>query len=177
MLAALIQLNPKEILKIYSSTPININVPGKWQYQNAFIGYKTPDNLYEVVNVIPFTVPESKKVIGSASYSFNESGQVIETFETEDLPPIIIPEPQPITTIQAPDFINRFTNQEYSNIKNTALAQMQQGNSQLQKWIDIATAEGFIDLNRQATKDAKAALIQAQLLTQERADLIFSIQE
>lgn len=175
MLAALIKLNPKEILKIYSQKPININVPDKWQVQNVDVGFKTPDNLYEVVNVIPFTVPDGKQTKGNASYSFNQNGQVIETFETEDLPLPTTPEPTNI--ISATNFIARFTDQEYSNINNAALAQMEQGIAQLKKWIDVATAEGFIDLDRQATKDAKAALVQAQLLTQARADLIFSIQE
>ena len=45
----------------------------------------------------------------------------------------------------------------------------------LQKWIDVATTDGYIDLDRPATMEAKAALVAAQLLTQERADIIFSI--
>lgn len=175
MLAALIKLTSKEILKIYYNKPININIQDKWQMYNVEIGTKTPDNLYEIVNVIPFNVPENKRIISNPSYSFNQNNEVIETFETEDLP---IP-PQPITRriISASDFISRFTNTEYSNIKKAALAQMENGVATLQKWIDVATTDGYIDLDRPATNEAKTALVAANLLTKERADIIFSIKE
>lgn len=175
MLTALIKLNPKEILKIYTNKPINVNVSDTWQSYNVDVGFKTPDNLYEVVNVIPFSVPEGTKTIGSASYSFNLNGQVIETFETENLP--IPPAPEPNHIISAADFISRFTDLEYSNINKAALAQMQSGIATLKKWIDVATTDGYIDLNRPATTEAKNALVAANLLTKERADIIFSIKE
>ena len=175
MLAALIKTNPKEILKIYLDKPINVNVPDTWQAYNVDVGFKTPDGHYEVVNVIPFTVPEGTKTIGSASYSFNLNGQVIETFETENLP--IPPAPEPNHIIPAADFISRFTDLEYSNINKAALAQMQSGVATLKKWIDVATTDGYIDLDRPATTEAKNALVDANLLTKERADIIFSIKE
>lgn len=166
MIAALITKN--QILKIYTQKPININIQGLWQAYDVNIGYKTPDNIYEIVSVIPFIVPEGKQTIGEASYSFNQQGQVIQIFEIKDLP---------LPIIQASDFISRFTDKEYSNIKKAALAQMEQGIATLQKWIDVATTDGYIDLNRPATNEAKTALIAANLLTQERADIIFSIKE
>jgi hypothetical protein len=175
--AALIKLNPKEILKIYSNKPYNINIPDTWQVQNADVGFKTPDNLYEIVKVIPFVPPQGKQVNGIASYSFNKDGEVIETFEVVDIPLPPPPAPPPPRFIVAADFISRFTDEEYSNINKAALAQMQAGVATLKKWIDVATTDGYIDLDRPATIEAKNALIAANLLTKERADIIFSIQE
>ncbi len=86
MLAALIKHNPKQILKIFQSKPYNINIPDIWQAQNVNIGFKTPDDAYEVVSIIPFVVPKGKQTLGSASYSFNENNKVIETFNIEDIP-------------------------------------------------------------------------------------------
>ena len=176
MLVALIQHKPKTILKIYNSKPYNINIKGLWSASNVDIGYKTPDQQYEIVSVKSFIVPEGKRPIGTASYSFNSNNEVIETFEVEDIP--LPPKPlPPAKIILAADFISRFTDMEYSNIKKAALAQMDQGLAQLQKWIDVATTDGYIDLNRLATQEAKTALIQANLLTKERAEEIFSIKE
>lgn len=176
MLAALIQYNPKTIIKIYSGKPYNINIHDLWSVNNANIGYRTPDNKYELVSVNPFVIPEGKRPIGSAKYLFNDKNEVVEIFETEDIPLPSPPTP-PRKIILASDFISRFTDEEYSGIKKAASAQMDQGIAQLQKWIDVATTDGYIDLDRPATMEAKAALIAANLLTQERADIIFSIQE
>lgn len=176
MLASLIKHKPKTILKIYNSKPYNINISGLWSVHNVDIGYKTPDDEYEIVPVISFIVPEGKRPFGTASYSFNSNNEVIEIFEVEDIP-LPPPPPAPAKIIFAADFISRFTDEEYSNIQKAALAQMQQGVATLQKWIDVATTDGYIDLDRPATNEAKQALIAANLLTQERADIIFSIQE
>lgn len=175
MLAALIKLNPKEILKVYNSKPINVNVPNTWQSYDVEVGYKTPDGNYQVVDVVPFIVPAGKRIKENPlypTYTF-QNETVVETYDVEDIPHA--PEPTPSKIIDAPIFIARFTDTEYSNIKKAALAQIEQGGAQLQKWIDIATAEGFIDLDRPATQDAKLALVALKLLTQERADIIFSI--
>lgn len=176
MLAALIQHKPKTILKIYNSRPYNINIKGLWSASNVDIGYKTPDQQYEIVPVKSFIIPEGKRPFGTASYSFNSNNEVIETFQIENIP--LPPEPSPpAKIILAADFISRFTDMEYSNIQKAALAQMQQGVATLQKWIDVATTDGYIDLDRPATNDAKQALVTANLLTQERANIIFSIKE
>lgn len=175
MLAALIKNKPKEILKIYNSKPFNINISNLWSASNVDVGYKTPDNNYEIVNIIPFSIPEGKRPFGEAFYEFDENNNVVQKFQLEDIPvPPVLPQPK---IILATDFISRFTDEEYSNIKKAALAQMQQGVATLQKWIDVATTDGYIDLDRPATNEAKKALISANLLTQERADIIFSIQE
>lgn len=176
MLAALIKHKPKTILKIYNSKPYNINIENLWSASNVDIGYKTPDQQYELVSVKSFIVPEGKRPFGTATYSFNLNNEVVEIFQVEDipLPPASLP---PRKIILAADFISRFTDMEYSNIKKAALAQMDQGLAQLQKWIDVATTDGFIDLDRPATQEAKQALIQFNLLTQERAEEIFSIKE
>ena len=175
IIAALVK-SKTEIIKFYSHKPINVNILGLWQAQNVEIGYKTPDNIYEIVKVIPFTVPENKKIVGEPSYSITSEG-IVENYQVEDIikPEPIIPPVQKI--ILAADFISRFTDEEYSNIQKAALAQMQVGVATLQKWIDVATTDGYIDLDRFATNEAKQALVAANLLTQERADIIFSIQE
>lgn len=176
--AALIKHDTKEIIKLFSSKPYNINIHNLWSVSNADIGYKTPDNNYELINIIKFIVPEGKRIIENSkpTYILNEENKVIENYNIEDIPVQPIP-PEPPKIILAADFISRFTDEEYSNIQKAALAQMQVGIATLQKWIDVATTDGYIDLNREATNEAKQALVAANLLTQERADIIFSIQE
>jgi hypothetical protein len=81
--------------------------------------------------------------------------------------------PKPVRPIPGHVFIARFTPQEYAAIRQAAAAQLAQGNGQLSMWIDTALASGFVDPSLASAHAAKAALVSAGLLTQERADVIF----
>jgi len=70
------------------------------------------------------------------------------------------------------EFLSRYTLEEYAGIK-TAARQV----PQLDFWIDMLRLTGSIDVSSQAALEAKAMLVSSGLLTQERADVIFSVKE
>jgi hypothetical protein len=76
--------------------------------------------------------------------------------------------------IDAVTFLGRVTLDEYTLIRQAAAAQLESGNGQLELWIDNVRAAGKVDVHGVATKTAKAALVNAGLLTQQRADVIFA---
>jgi hypothetical protein len=77
--------------------------------------------------------------------------------------------------VPAATLLARLTAAEYTGIRQAATAQLAAGNGQLELWLDMArTAIGGINLNDPATRAAKAAIISAKLLTQPRADAVFS---
>lgn len=63
---------------------------------------------------------------------------------------------------------------EYAAVRKAAADALQAGNGQLMLWIDTLTAQSGCTLNAPATLAAKAALVQANLLTQQRADAVFA---
>ncbi len=71
-------------------------------------------------------------------------------------------------------FIRRFTATEYGAIRLAAQTKLAAGNPQLSLWIDTILADGEVNLHGTAASSAKAALLAAMLLTQARADIIFS---
>jgi hypothetical protein len=66
-------------------------------------------------------------------------------------------------------FMARLTDAEYMAIKQAA-----QTSAQVSRWVDTGMILGAVDLAAQTTKAAKAGLVAAGLLTQARADVIFS---
>jgi hypothetical protein len=71
--------------------------------------------------------------------------------------------------------LGRLTLAEYTGIRQVAAAQLAAGNAQLEQWLDMArTAPNGVNLVDPLTVAAKAALVAAGLLTQPRADAIFS---
>jgi hypothetical protein len=63
---------------------------------------------------------------------------------------------------------------EYAAIRKAAADALEAGHGQLMMWIDTLTAQGGCDLEADNTKAAKAALLSAGLLTQQRADAVFA---
>lgn len=73
-------------------------------------------------------------------------------------------------------FISRWTTTELSNLykaRATAITNNGAGMSLVKNW-DIALSQGIIDLNSPAAQAFKASIVSAGLLTQVRADAIFS---
>lgn len=75
----------------------------------------------------------------------------------------------PYRMIDGADFIARLTNAEYGAI----LAASEQS-VQLARWLDIFRLRGEIDVTGATAQAAKAGLVDADLLTQARADVIFA---
>lgn len=68
------------------------------------------------------------------------------------------------------EFISRWTNAEYRALQDRRMAD----NGKLGKDFDVTTADGSIPLDKKRTKSLKADLVTQGILTQARADEIFS---
>lgn len=78
------------------------------------------------------------------------------------------------TSISATAFLARFTDQEYSAIITAANAELAQGGAQLYRWIETVRASGVVYPAGEQAGLARAALVGAELLTEERAEVIFA---
>lgn len=71
--------------------------------------------------------------------------------------------------------LKRLTVAEYTGIMQAAAAKLSQGDGSLSMWLDTArTAQGGVNINDPSTQAAKSALVGGGILTQSRADVIFS---
>jgi len=68
------------------------------------------------------------------------------------------------------EFISRWTNSEYRSLQDRRMSD----NGKLGKDWDTTTADSTIPLDKKRTKNMKADLVAAGILTQARADEIFS---
>ena len=163
---ALISTSPFAIVKTFQGNIADINVPDKWQAQRVTDGYQTPDGKYKLVTVVPFTVPGGQQTTGLPTYSINPvTGVVTQSYTTQ-----AIPAP---TFILFQTFLDRLTATEYLNIKKAIATQIQANNATVARWFDRVTARG-IDLTDSQTATIKAAAVSSGLLTQARADIIFT---
>jgi len=71
--------------------------------------------------------------------------------------------------------ISRFTSTEYADLLQKRVTAITGGNVTLVKQWDTAVARGTVNLNSPATQTFKAALVSANVLTQNRADAIFVV--
>lgn len=72
------------------------------------------------------------------------------------------------------DFIARFTNQEYAKLGNVRVIDAQASKVGLSKNWDIVVMADIIELSNQKAQTLKSDLVAAGVLTQARADIIFS---
>jgi hypothetical protein len=103
----------------------------------------------------------------------NEDGSVTEvtlTVTPASGPPRQRPRSQWVPALV---ILNRIA-PEYAAIRKAAADQLEAGNGQLMLWIDTLTAQSGCSLTDPVTLAAKAALVQANLLTQQRADAVFA---
>jgi hypothetical protein len=71
-------------------------------------------------------------------------------------------------------FITRWTDPEYLALMRARANAITAGNITLVKQWDFSLAYGFVDLNTLAAQNFKSAIVTAGILTQPRADIIFS---
>lgn len=71
-------------------------------------------------------------------------------------------------------FISRFTDAEYTLLMQKRAQAINNNNVKLVKQWDIALSKGSLNLNSDDAENFKNALINANILTQPRADLIFN---
>ena len=82
--------------------------------------------------------------------------------------------PPKVTVENTADFIARFTNQEYAKLGNARVTDAQATKVGLSKNWDIVVLADVINLSNQKAQTLKADLVAAGVLTQARADEIFS---
>jgi hypothetical protein len=82
--------------------------------------------------------------------------------------------PPKITVEDTSDFIARFTNQEYAKLGNVIVTDAQATKVGLSKNWDIVVLADIIELDNQKAQTLKADLVARGVLTQARADEIFS---
>ncbi len=169
MKIALVGFSPPTILTVFNNGPVPfVNIPGKWQTYNQDAGWRSPDNLYGLVSVTPAPLPDGMQFSGEATYTIDADGNVSEVRQTVPVPPPPSP-PPPSTFVQGTDFLARLQDAEYQAII-AAAAQ----NVQLARWIEDLRLIGLVDVTDATAQAAKAALIQAGLLTQQRANAVFA---
>jgi hypothetical protein len=82
--------------------------------------------------------------------------------------------PPKVTVENTADFIARFTNQEYAKLGNVFVTDAQATKVGLSKNWDIVVLADTIELSNQKAQTLKADLVARSVLTQVRADEIFS---
>ena len=87
MTVALISTSPRKILQTYPGSTANVNVAGLWQVQGVAAGWTSPDGAYQLVQVADFVPPAGQQITGAPSYEIDGSGNVIETYATQSIPP------------------------------------------------------------------------------------------
>lgn len=83
----------------------------------------------------------------------------------EQADPVVAPPIQ----IDGVDFLSRVTMDEYDAITTAA-----RENAQIRIWLDIFRLRGYVDPNSGTSIAAKAGLVSANLLSTERAEIIFA---
>ena len=76
----------------------------------------------------------------------------------------------PLATVPTGDFIARWTNQEYRALQDRRMSD----NGKLGKDWDNVTSDPSINMNKKKTQTLKSSLVADGILTQARADEIFS---
>ena len=77
---------------------------------------------------------------------------------------------EPLATLATGDFIARFTNAEYKALQLLRTSD----NGKMAKDWDNVTSDASINLNKKKTQTLKSNLVAASVLTQARADEIFT---
>lgn len=79
-----------------------------------------------------------------------------------------------LNVVSFPVFISRWTDAEYALLMQKRAQAIGAGNVTLVKQWDIAASSGSVDLNTPAAQAFKTAMVSNAILTQVRADVIFS---
>lgn len=166
MKTALVCNQPLSIVRIYEGVPERIDIGAAQQVYGVSVGWVSGDGMYDLRAVEEFVLPEGQRMTGGALYSIVDE-RVVETYPTEAIPaPPVSP---PSTIVRGLDFLARLTDAEYGAILAAASQSVQ-----LARWIDMLRLEGQIDVAGAAAVAARAAVVQAGLLSADRAAVIFA---
>lgn len=146
----------------------DLNIPNFGRVVGASVGWSSPDGAWHLVNVVPFVVPQGQAISGSPTYVF-DGKNAIETYPTTAIPP-----PPPVTTVSTSVLFGRLTAVEMQTIVKAANAQMVAGNPQYLFWLTTAKSAGFVDLASADTQAIVAAIVAAGVMTQNRANVVFT---
>lgn len=103
-------------------------------------------------------------------------GVKVEEIPDDVTPPSDAPPPIPVSTkVDGLTFLKRLAPEEYAAIVTAADQALATGNPQLAMWLDMVRVNSGVDVEGDDAKAAKAFLVQANLLTEKRAAIIFSV--
>lgn len=127
--------------------------------------------LYELIaEVCPVVSTSVGDGTDRATWSY-EAGEGATTEQIEAADNVIATAPEDIkNTLRVAEFIGRFTNAEY---RAATAASWRQTAGNAKNW-DVVVFELAIDLNRKKVTTLKESLVTDGILTQARADEIFS---
>lgn len=110
-----------------------------------------------------WTPPEGATLVDALDASTGDMWDGIQFVKSVQLAPA------PKTVFDGAEFLARLTDAEYGAILAASAK-----SAQLARWLDIFRLRGEIDVTGATAQAAKAGLVAAGLLTQERADVIFA---
>lgn len=161
MTIALISRNPTSILRIFEEVPSQIDLPNGDKLEGAQIGWRSADGSLSIVTVVSFETPIGEINVGSPAYTFDDSGNVIETYSTQAAP---APEPPAVTAEQ---FLQFFTTSEREAIEASVDPSTRDFVTQLE-------AAGSFELSNTQIVQGVNYLVSQNLITSERATQVLS---
>lgn len=124
-----------------------------------------------LVTVCPVTYVRVEDPTNRATWSFQPADGATQPQITAGINVINTIDPNVKNVTLFMDFLTRWTNAEYQALITSRTVAANIGMTK--RW-DILAARGVVDMNRQQTNTVKADLVAASILTQQRADVIFS---
>jgi hypothetical protein len=158
-MVAIVDLENSNIVAFGVRLPYRMTLPDGGLTEFAAVGDERPDHAprfrcVEEIETVPAPAYPNTETVVSQTFD----GAVVRIERTY----------APVTLIDGAAFLARVTDEEYAAITAAALR-----NPQIGRWLDIFRLRGEIDVAGSTALAAKAGLVAAGLLTQERADVIF----
>lgn len=157
------------VLAAANVIPNPLTLPNGQSVSGAGVGYVSPDGRYKVVAIPPFAVPGGQIATGPPNYTFN--AQCTITSVAYDITPA------PLNTVPWSVFLQRWQLGEYMALRKAMQDAIAAGGTglaqQMTKQWEQAAAFGSVDLNTPEAQTFKTNLVNAGILTQNRANAIF----
>ena len=86
-IALITTTEPQAIISVYGILPNPLVLPNGEQVAGVSVGWTSQDGIFALAPVVSFTTPVGLINVGSPTYAFDGSGNVIETYATS-APPV-----------------------------------------------------------------------------------------
>lgn len=149
------------VIQVFAALPAELRLPNGDVVYGGTAGFSVGD--FALVTVQDFVVPAGQVTTGAPSYALAaDANSVVETFATQAAPVS--------TFVDEDTFLARVQDAEWQAVMAASAA-----NVQLGRWIEKLRGNHGVDVASADAQAAKGALVQAGLLTQDRADAIFAV--